>query len=58
MNRVILVGRLTRDPEIRHSVDNKATARFSLAVDRRYKKRVSRQLTSLIVLHLKKLQSF
>ncbi len=38
MNKVILMGRLTRDPEIRYSQDNDQTAiaRFTLAVDRRY----------------------
>lgn len=40
MNKVILCGRLTRDPEIRHSQGEQATAiaRFTLAVDRRFKK--------------------
>ena len=40
MNKVILMGRLTRDAEVRYSQgDNSlAIARFSLAVDRRYKK--------------------
>ena len=40
MNKVILMGRLTRDPEVRYSQgDNtSAVARFSLAVDRRFKK--------------------
>ena len=37
MNKVILMGRLTRDPEMRYSQDM-AIARFSLAVDRRFKK--------------------
>lgn len=39
MNRVILMGRLTRDPEVRYSQGEKATAiaRISLAVDRRFK---------------------
>ena len=37
MNKVILMGRLTRDPEVRMSGDI-AVARFSLAVDRRFKK--------------------
>lgn len=36
MNKVILMGRLTRDPEVRYNGD-KAVARFSLAVDRKYK---------------------
>lgn len=37
MNKVILMGRLARDPEVRMSGDT-AVARFSLAVDRRFKK--------------------
>jgi single-strand DNA-binding protein len=37
MNKVILMGRLTRDPEVRYSGDT-AIARFSIAVDRKYKK--------------------
>ena len=37
MNKVILMGRLTRDPEVRYSAGDNAmaVARFSLAVDRR-----------------------
>ena len=40
MNKVILMGRITRDPDVRYSQtdSNMAIARFSLAVDRRYKK--------------------
>jgi len=40
MNRVILMGRLTRDPNISYSQggDNMAIARFTLAVDRRGKR--------------------
>ena len=34
MNRVILMGRLTRDPEVRYTQDGKAIGKFSLAVDR------------------------
>ena len=39
MNKVILMGRLTRDPDIRYSQGEKATAvaRFSIAVDRRFR---------------------
>ena len=37
MNKCVLMGRLTRDPEVRMSGDT-AVARFSLAVDRRFKK--------------------
>lgn len=38
MNKVILMGRLTRDPEIRYSQgnDQMAIARYTLAVDRRF----------------------
>ncbi len=37
MNKVILMGRLTRDPEVRYSQGDSSTAvaRYSLAVDRR-----------------------
>ncbi len=40
MNKVILMGRLTRDPEIRYSqgASQTAVARFSVAVDRRFKR--------------------
>lgn len=40
MNRVVLLGRLTRDPEIRYSGQdqNMAVARYTLAVDRKYKR--------------------
>ena len=39
MNKVILMGRLTRDPETRYSQGENATAitRYTLAVDRRFK---------------------
>ena len=40
MNKVILMGRLTRDPEVRYSqgASQTAVAKFSLAVDRRFKR--------------------
>ena len=40
MNKVILMGRLTRDPEVRYTQGDNASAvaRFSHAVDRRFKK--------------------
>ena len=39
MNKIIMMGRLTRDPEIRYGgVNNdKAVARYTIAVDRRFK---------------------
>ena len=39
MNKVILVGRLTRDPEVRYTPSGVAQARFTIAVDRPYAKR-------------------
>ena len=39
MNKVIIIGRFTRDPEIKYTTGENATAtaRFSLAVNRRFK---------------------
>lgn len=43
MNKVILMGRLTRDPEVRYSqaAEPMAIARYTLAVDRRFSRRDS-----------------
>ena len=38
MNSVQLVGRFTRDPEIRYADSGTSIARFTLAVDRAYKR--------------------
>lgn len=38
MNKVLMMGRLTRDPEVRYSNEGSAVSKFSLAVDRRYKR--------------------
>lgn len=40
MNKVLLMGRLTKDPEVRYSQGDTpmAIARFNLAVDRRFKR--------------------
>lgn len=37
MNKVIMMGRLARDPEVRYSTSGKTVAKFSLAVNRRFK---------------------
>ena len=37
MNKVILMGRLTKDPEISFSAAGTKFAKFSIAVDRRFK---------------------
>lgn len=36
LNHITIMGRLTRDPELRHTNSNKAVASFTLAVDRDY----------------------
>ena len=40
MNKIILLGRLTRDPEVRYSQGDNASAvaRYTLAVDRRFRR--------------------
>ena len=40
MNKVILMGRLTREPEVRYSTGEKpmAIAKYTLAIDRKYKR--------------------
>lgn len=37
LNRIILMGRLVRDPELRHTQSGTAVASFTLAVDRDFK---------------------
>lgn len=36
MNKVIFMGRISKDIELRYSADNKAFAKFGLAVNRKY----------------------
>ncbi len=43
MNVVILIGRLTDNPELRHTNNNIAVTRFSIAVDRGYRTGEERQ---------------
>ena len=38
MNKVIMMGRLTRDPEVRYGASGSAVATLDLAVDRRFKR--------------------
>lgn len=38
MNKVILMGRLTRDPEVRQTQGNNQMARYTLAVNRKFKR--------------------
>lgn len=37
LNKIILMGRLTKDPELRHTTSGIAVASFSIAVDRDFK---------------------
>lgn len=39
LNRIILMGRLTRDPELRHTQQGTSVASFALAVDRNGKEK-------------------
>ena len=50
MNKVIMIGRLTRDPEIRYSSGEPPTAiaRYTLAVERRYKRQGEEQTADFI----------
>ena len=50
MNKVILMGRLTRDPDVRYSQGEQASAvaRFTLAVDRRFKRDGDQQSADFI----------
>lgn len=50
MNKVILMGRLTRDPEVRYSQGESASAvaRYTLAVDRRFKRQGDEQTADFI----------
>ena len=48
MNKVLLVGRLTRDPELRTTQSGIAVARFSLAVSQNFTKRNGERGTDYI----------
>lgn len=43
MNKVILMGRFTKDPELRYTTNNTPVASFTLAVDRRFKQEGQQQ---------------
>lgn len=45
-NKVTLVGRLVRDPELRYTPSGKAVANFTLAVDRGFKDKESGESTA------------
>lgn len=48
LNKAILMGRLTRDPELRHTQSNMAVCSFSLAIDRGRKDQNGERQTDFI----------
>ena len=58
MNKVILMGRLTKNPEIKYAgKDNDmAVARYTLAVNRRYKRDGEKEADLSPVSHLERVQ--
>lgn len=48
INRVILIGRLTRDPELKYTTNGIANVRFTLAVNRSYKDEQGNQQADFI----------
>ena len=48
LNRIILMGRLTRDPELRRTGSGTAVTSFSLAVDRDFKSQSGEKETDFI----------
>ena len=48
MNKIILIGRLTKDVDLRFTESGKAVANFTLAVDRPYKNQKGKQEADFI----------
>ncbi|MDD2233334.1 MAG: single-stranded DNA-binding protein [Desulfitobacteriaceae bacterium] len=48
LNRVVLIGRLTRDPELRYTPNGVAVANFTLAVGRNFKNAQGERETDFI----------
>jgi single-strand DNA-binding protein len=48
MNKAFLIGRLTRDPELRYSSNNNAIVNFSIAIDRQYTNQQGQRETDFI----------
>lgn len=48
LNKVILMGRLTRDPELKYTSSNIPVCSFSIAVDRRFSKQGDQPQTDFI----------
>ena len=48
MNKAFLIGRLTRDPELRYSSSNAPIVNFSIAIDRQYTNNQGQRETDFI----------
>ena len=48
LNKIFIMGRLTRDPELRHTQSGTPVASFSLAVDRDFKEQDGSRATDFI----------
>ena len=48
LNRIILAGRLTKDPELRHTDTGTSVASFTLAVDRDFKNKNGNKETDFV----------
>lgn len=48
LNRIILIGRLTKDPELRYTPNGVAVSQFTLAVDRNFKNQQGQKETDFI----------
>ena len=48
LNKIILMGRLTRDPELRRTESGTAVCSFSIAVDRDFKSKNGEKETDFI----------
>ena len=48
LNKVVLMGRLTRDPELKHTQTNTSVTSFTLAVDRSFARQGEERQTDFI----------
>ncbi len=48
LNKIILIGRLTRDPELRYTPTGTAVANFTIAVDRQFQTKQGTKETDFI----------
>lgn len=48
LNRIVLIGRLTRDPELRQTANGVSVATFTIAVDRGFKNQNGEKETDFI----------